>query len=303
MERGFEDLTLNEGEEEAFALPEELAEQLSANNLCLVGCFLTASVVHYPAMRNTLANLWHPLEGVKISDLGERRFLFQFFNEIDIMRVITGAPWTFNNHLLIFKRVQENEDPMSIPLLDVRKPLKRRKKVMLSETTVSYAKFRYEKLTLFCFLCGCLGHGENFCPIRLRIGLREGEQCGIGINLEGYKVMAESRVHQDGKQFCHVGTKMGDNRVGQMIVPVQVNKGISNVSVGKGKINEQELANMDCELENDPIIHDEGNKRQCSDFLTSNVSENLDLVEVGVGPFGYNYQGSAAALGQVDRAQ
>ncbi|MBA0867779.1 hypothetical protein Goshw_003882 [Gossypium schwendimanii] len=24
-----------------------------------------------------------------------------------------------------------------------------------------------KKLTLFCFLCGCLGHGDNFCPMRL----------------------------------------------------------------------------------------------------------------------------------------
>ncbi|KAH1098557.1 hypothetical protein J1N35_015478 [Gossypium stocksii] len=52
-----------------------------------------------------MANIWHPLEGVQISDLGEKRFLFKFFNEVDIHRVITGAPWTFNNHLLIIHRI------------------------------------------------------------------------------------------------------------------------------------------------------------------------------------------------------
>ncbi|MBA0824892.1 hypothetical protein Goarm_021529 [Gossypium armourianum] len=41
-------------------------------------------------MRNTMANIWNPLK---------------------------GAPWTFNNHLLIIHRIQENEDPMSIPLV------------------------------------------------------------------------------------------------------------------------------------------------------------------------------------------
>lgn len=68
-------------------------------------------------MRNTLANIWHPLEGMQITDLGERRYLFKFFNELDISQVIIGAPWTFNNHLLIFYRIQENEDPMAVPLV------------------------------------------------------------------------------------------------------------------------------------------------------------------------------------------
>ncbi|KAK5843207.1 hypothetical protein PVK06_005655 [Gossypium arboreum] len=68
-------------------------------------------------MRNTMANIWHPLEGVQISDLGEKPFLFKFFNEVDNSRVISGAPWTSNNHLLIFHRLEENEDPPAIPLV------------------------------------------------------------------------------------------------------------------------------------------------------------------------------------------
>ncbi|MBA0573339.1 hypothetical protein Golob_000617 [Gossypium lobatum] len=58
----------------------------------MVGCFLTASLVNFHAMRNTLANMWHPVKGVVISDLGENRFLFKFYHEVDINRVINGAP-------------------------------------------------------------------------------------------------------------------------------------------------------------------------------------------------------------------
>lgn len=34
---------------------------------------------------------------------------------------------------------------------------------------IIYAQFKYEKLSLFCFICGRLGHGESYCPYRLRI--------------------------------------------------------------------------------------------------------------------------------------
>ncbi|KAK5772713.1 hypothetical protein PVK06_049007 [Gossypium arboreum] len=117
MERGLEDLRLEESEEDDLSIPIGDEVQGPAFSFCLVGCFLTASVVHFPAMRNTMANLWHPLEGVQISDLGDKRYLFNFFNEVDIHRVITGSPWTFNNHLLIFHRIKENDDPLSILLV------------------------------------------------------------------------------------------------------------------------------------------------------------------------------------------
>ncbi|MBA0828322.1 hypothetical protein Goarm_013006, partial [Gossypium armourianum] len=58
-------------------------------------------------MRNTMVKLWHPLGGVLVSDLGEKRCLFKFYHELDIDRVINGAPWTFNNHLLVFHRMEE----------------------------------------------------------------------------------------------------------------------------------------------------------------------------------------------------
>ncbi|MBA0601540.1 hypothetical protein Gorai_004714, partial [Gossypium raimondii] len=34
-----------------------------------------------------MENIWHPLEGVQILDLGEKRFLFKFFNKLDINQV------------------------------------------------------------------------------------------------------------------------------------------------------------------------------------------------------------------------
>ncbi|MBA0845366.1 hypothetical protein Goarm_022139 [Gossypium armourianum] len=57
-----------------------------------------------------------------ISDLGEKQYLFRFYN-----KVVNGVPWAFNNHLLVFHRLENNEDPMQdnpIEGLDGKKRLR-----------------------------------------------------------------------------------------------------------------------------------------------------------------------------------
>ncbi|KAA3462946.1 non-ltr retroelement reverse transcriptase [Gossypium australe] len=156
MENALASLQLADEEEIAFQEEEGLTDQ--SFHLCLVGRCLTESVVHFPSLRNTLADLWHLIKGIYISDLGERRYLFKFFHEVDIQRVIVGAPWFFNNHLLLLHRIRVS--------LNVLNPLKRKKKLAIGSDRIVYAKFRYEKLSLFCFICGKLGHGESFCHLR-----------------------------------------------------------------------------------------------------------------------------------------
>ncbi|MBA0789556.1 hypothetical protein Gotri_025506, partial [Gossypium trilobum] len=169
-----------------------------------------------------MADIWHPIGGICITDLGEKWYLFQFFNEVDIARVLVGTPWFFNNHLLILKRITYGENSATLELnstefwvqvhdlppglmseqlakqlgnfcggfigydsatlasgskkymrvrvcLDVVVSLKRKKKIQIGTAMTAYARFKYEKLSLFCFICGILGHGESFCPLRLRI--------------------------------------------------------------------------------------------------------------------------------------
>lgn len=53
--------------------------------------------------------------------------------------------------------------------LAVRLPLKRKKKILLGNSRTVYARFQYEKLSLFCFLCGKLEHGESFYALRVRV--------------------------------------------------------------------------------------------------------------------------------------
>ncbi|MBA0727717.1 hypothetical protein Golax_000684 [Gossypium laxum] len=66
MEKELEVLNIDDGEEEdeANLLLINPVLQKSAYEYCLVGCFLTSSVVHFTVMKTTMANLWHPLRGV-----------------------------------------------------------------------------------------------------------------------------------------------------------------------------------------------------------------------------------------------
>lgn len=51
-----------------------------------------------------------------ITEVGEKRYLFQFFNEIDFDRVKAGTPWFFNNHLLILQTILEGVNPAVVEL-------------------------------------------------------------------------------------------------------------------------------------------------------------------------------------------
>ncbi|MFQ6634064.1 hypothetical protein Gotur_010379 [Gossypium turneri] len=117
MENELADLSLDDREEEGLGVPTEVGLQSMVSKFIIVGYFLTASIVHFSAMKSTMVNVWHLVKCVQISDLGDKHFLFKFFHRIDLERVINGAHWTFNNHLLVFHRLEMGEDSVKVPLL------------------------------------------------------------------------------------------------------------------------------------------------------------------------------------------
>ncbi|MBA0796005.1 hypothetical protein Gohar_006816 [Gossypium harknessii] len=196
MENDLATLRITEEEDNVIQLLGPLIGRTSLYEFCFVGCFVTTSVIHFPDMNNTLANLWHPLGGIQITDLREKWFLFCFFNCVDFDRVVRGAHWTFNNHLLVFHCLRPSKDPLLVPLTcsyfwvqihDLPPGLFSEAVARALGNFVGLfeeydakedinsvipflrmrVKFWYDKLTLFCFLCGRLGHGDNFYPIHL----------------------------------------------------------------------------------------------------------------------------------------
>ncbi|PNY14983.1 hypothetical protein L195_g011673 [Trifolium pratense] len=58
--------------------------------------------------------------------------------------------------------------------IDVRQPLKKNKQVKNSGGDWCTVNFKYEKLGVFCFVCGILGHTENKCEIRFAMESDDG---------------------------------------------------------------------------------------------------------------------------------
>lgn len=107
-------MRVSEEEDDAFKeYPKDIDQGLQ---FCLVGTCLTESVVHFPSLRNTLADIWHLIVGVTISELGEKRYLFKFLLLVDIQRVLSGMPWFFNNHLLLLYELKLSDDPLLVEL-------------------------------------------------------------------------------------------------------------------------------------------------------------------------------------------
>ncbi|MFQ6644926.1 hypothetical protein Gotur_019956 [Gossypium turneri] len=87
MEEAMENLNLMDDEEDAFQEDERAVGRV--NQLCLVGQCLTDSVVHFPSLRNTLADLWHPIGGILLRrrNMAVSRWL----------RAIDGSPYSEEN--------------------------------------------------------------------------------------------------------------------------------------------------------------------------------------------------------------
>ncbi|KAJ9187638.1 hypothetical protein P3X46_003067 [Hevea brasiliensis] len=47
--------------------------------------------------------------------------------------------------------------------LDINKPLKRRTQIKKPGGEWSWVNFKYERLSMFCYFCGMLGHSDRFC--------------------------------------------------------------------------------------------------------------------------------------------
>lgn len=106
-----------ENEESDVVAPTKVDEGGDENlEMCLVGRFLT-NRIHI--MKDKMADVWRPFGGVTIREKELGLFLFQFYQQVDVLKVLKGGLWSFNKHILILSTMQEGLMLNQMPLFVV----------------------------------------------------------------------------------------------------------------------------------------------------------------------------------------
>ena len=109
-------LSLSGKEDDAFTLEGSLCSQTVSYELCMVGKLLSSRRIHVPSFKERVVAMWRPGRGIFVQEVDDRRFLFKFFHEYDISRVLEGGPWIYDNMYILLHRLMPNEAPAAVPL-------------------------------------------------------------------------------------------------------------------------------------------------------------------------------------------
>ncbi|MBA0875904.1 hypothetical protein Goshw_022689 [Gossypium schwendimanii] len=203
---------------------------------------------------------------------------------------------------------KENMNFMRIRVqVDVWRPLKRKKQVTFNHKC-SYVRFKYERLTLFCFYCGRLGHNDSFCEAKM--------EAGVEVNVMGWdlSLRAQSRraqamrsvwLREEGGSGGGMNEGNGRGNVGNFRGSVDPILGLNLEGIGFSSqvekvrsFNDHNQIAIEQGLENEMIIGEEGKKRGRKDIEDSREMEGRDRKVQG-----FNHLLSAAAKRQADRSQ
>ncbi|KAJ8765956.1 hypothetical protein K2173_020472 [Erythroxylum novogranatense] len=67
-------------------------------------------------MKHTLASLMKPAMGMSVRELNGGTYIFQFYDAVDLNRIMDMSPWSFNNQALLLERMGEYGNPWDVPL-------------------------------------------------------------------------------------------------------------------------------------------------------------------------------------------
>lgn len=109
LEKLYEKLTIEDEEDSGIIVGTEGVQE-SKESFVLVGKFLTDKHINFQAKQNVLASLWRPKEGMEVHDIGGYRYSFIFFHVMDLRKVIEGGPWSFEQNMLVYHKLQDIED-------------------------------------------------------------------------------------------------------------------------------------------------------------------------------------------------
>ena len=91
--------TLSEEEVQGADVP----SSKEANVHRLAGKFLTKRIINAEAIARTFKPLWKPVGELKIRDVGRNVLVFDFYDALDLERVLEFEPWSYDKNLVVFQ--------------------------------------------------------------------------------------------------------------------------------------------------------------------------------------------------------
>ncbi|VFQ90108.1 unnamed protein product [Cuscuta campestris] len=156
--------------------------------------------------------------------------------------------------------------------ISVAKPLKRRMKLIKRDNTWCWVNFKYERLHMFCFYCGLLGHSDKFC-----LAARESE-----LNIDQYPYGS----------WLRAGVRRGPRAVGERWLvqdrgrPEELEESSQTVDVnahGKAKVGEGPPAAMSTLSWNCRGLGNPRTVREIVDMVSTKKPNFVFLMETKVG--------------------
>nr|XP_017257901.1 PREDICTED: uncharacterized protein LOC108227327 [Daucus carota subsp. sativus] len=156
--------------------------------------------------------------------------------------------------------------------IDVRKPLKRKKKICRKNGTECIVQCKYERLGDFCFTCGMVTHTERFCNVRLSTSLNDSlREWGVWLRAPSRRLAGQERsrwLRDEKDEDWGVNHGVASNPHGY---PSGNSDGDNNRDQVRSEIRKQNISTPVLSGSNDQLEN-------------SNVLEGNRLLKLGNGP-------------------
>lgn len=84
-----------------------LTKERGSKEFIIAAKFLTKRVLSTEAIIRTLSPLWWARNGFEVRNAKDHVVLFVFEDEVEVDKILTSEPWSFDKHLMILQRYEK----------------------------------------------------------------------------------------------------------------------------------------------------------------------------------------------------